>query len=259
MSDLPRRRFLGVAFTPLTLEAATRAVADRPETAPFAFVVTPNAQHVVAAYSGEARFRGPQGAAWMVLNDSRILRLLSLGLFGRDFPLAAGSDLTARLFELGVPWDARVTLIGGDAEVEARLRSQFGLSRIARFTPSFGFWRDPAEVEQCLRFVLDHPARYVFLIAGAPQSEMLALRLTQMEGISGVGLCVGSALNFLTGRVKRAPWWVRAATLEWAWRLAQRPRGHFRRVFIESAPILWIALKERLKAGREAGTGPSPA
>jgi N-acetylglucosaminyldiphosphoundecaprenol N-acetyl-beta-D-mannosaminyltransferase len=253
MTPFPHRRFLGVDFTPLSLEAATQAIAVRPETAPFAFVVTPNAQHVVAAHSGEARFRGAQAAAWMVLNDSRILRLLSLGLFGSDFPVAAGSDLTARLFEVGVPKDASLTLIGGDAEVEALLRARFGLSRIARHTPSFGFWRDPEEVEACLAFVRDHPARYVFLIAGAPQSEMLALRLTQMEGVTGVGLCVGSALNFLTGRVRRAPPWVRAACLEWAWRLAQRPRGHFRRVFIESAPILWIAVKERL------GARPSPA
>lgn len=248
-----RRRFLGVDFTPMSLEAATQAIAARPETAPFAFVVTPNAQHVVAAYSGDARFCGPQEAAWMVLNDSRILRLLSLGLFGRDFQVAAGSDLTARLFAAGVLRDATLTLIGGDAEVEALLRHRFGLSRIARFTPSFGFWRNPDEVELCLRFVRDNPARYVFLIAGAPQSEMLALRLADMEGVTGVGLCVGSALNFLTGRVKRAPYWVRAAALEWAWRLAQRPRGHFRRVFVESAPILWIALKERLKPR------PSPA
>lgn len=245
---LPRRRFLGVDFTPLPLEVATRAIAARPEGAPFVFVVTPNAQHVVAAYAGDGRFQGPQGAAWMVLNDSRILRLLSLGLFGRDFPLAAGSDLTARLFEVGMPPDASLTLIGGDAEVEALLRSRFGLSRISRFTPSFGFWRNPDEVALCLRFVRDHPARYVFLIAGAPQSEMLAMKLAQMEGVTGVGLCVGSALNFLTGRVKRAPHWIRAASLEWAWRLAQRPRGHFRRVFVESAPILWIALKERLRA-----------
>ena len=46
-----------------------------------------------------------------------------------------------------------------------------------------------------------------------------------MAASTGVGLCVGSALNFLTGRVKRAPPWIREANLEWAWRLAQRPAG----------------------------------
>jgi len=250
MSAFPRRRFLGVDFTPLDLETAIAEIAARDPVAPFAFVVTPNAQHVVAARSGDLHFSGPQARAWMVLNDSRILRLLSRHLFRNDLPVAAGSDLVARLFQGGVPADATLTLIGGDAEVEAALRRRFGIRSVARFTPSFGFWRDSAEVEQCLAFVRAHPARYVFLIAGAPQSEDLARRLSDMPGVTGVGLCVGSALNFLTGRIRRAPRWMREASLEWAWRLALNPVGHFRRVFIESAPILWIALVERLRTDR---------
>ncbi|MFC5344356.1 WecB/TagA/CpsF family glycosyltransferase [Brevundimonas staleyi] len=250
MSPFPRRRFLGVTFTPLPLDEAVHGIIARDPAAPFAFVVTPNAQHVVAANAGDLRFAGPQGLAWMVLNDSRILRLLSRVLFGRDLPVAAGSDLVARLFEVGVPADATLTLIGGDAEVEQALRLRFGIRTVARLTPSFGFWRDPVEVEQCLAFVRAHPARYVFLIAGAPQSEDLAQRLTETPGVTGTGLCVGSALNFLTGRIRRAPRWMREAGLEWAWRLALNPRGHFRRVFIESAPILWIALVERLRTVR---------
>lgn len=250
MSRLRVQRFLGVNFTPLGLEEAVLRIAARPAGAPFAYVVTPNAQHVVAAHAGDERFAGPQARAWLVLNDSRILRLLARVLFGRDLPLAVGSDLVERLFQIGMPADATLTLIGGDAEVEAALRRRFGLRSIRRFTPSFGFWRDPAEVEQCLAFVRAEPARYVFLIAGAPQSEGLARRLADMPDVTGVGLCVGSALNFLTGRVKRAPVWVRRASLEWAWRLAQNPVGHFRRVFVESAPILWIAVAERLRPAR---------
>lgn len=250
MTVFVRRSFLGVDFTPLDLEAAVAEIVARDPADAFAFVVTPNAQHVVAARSGDDRFASPQERAWMVLNDSRILRLLSRLLFGRDLPVAAGSDLVARLFEVGVPAEATVTLIGGDAEVEAALRHRFGLRRVTRFTPSIGFWRDPVEVDECLAFVRAHPARYVFLIAGAPQSEDLARRLTETPGVTGIGLCVGSALNFLTGRIRRAPRWMREAGLEWAWRLALNPRGHFRRVFIESAPILWIALAERLRTPR---------
>lgn len=254
MSAFSRRRFLGVDFTPMDLETAVLRIAMRAPAAPFAFVVTPNAQHVVAARSGDARFADPQARAWMVLNDSRILALLAKRLFGLPMPVAAGSDLVERLFAIGAARDADLTLIGGDAEVEDALRRRFGVRSIARFTPSFGFWRDEAEVEQCLAFVRDHPARYVFLIAGAPQSEDLARRLADMPGVTGVGLCVGSALNFLMGRVRRAPRWMREGGLEWAWRLALRPRGHFRRVFIESAPILWIALRERLSGGGPDGS-----
>jgi len=155
---LPRRRFLGVDFTPLDLDTATRTVVERPADAPFAYVVTPNAQHVVAAHAGDARFRSGQAGAWMVLNDSRILRLLSRHLFGLDLPLAAGSDVTTRLFQTGIGPHTSLTLIGGDAALEVQLRRDFGVRNIARLNPSFGFYRDPIEVQRCLDFVCDNPA-----------------------------------------------------------------------------------------------------
>lgn len=251
MSDtpLPRRRFLGVTFTPLDLEDAIRRIVSRDPASPFAYVVTPNAQHVVAAYRGDARFRQGQAGAWMTLNDSRILRLLSRRLFGDDLPLAVGSDLVARLFEVGMTPDTPIVIIGGDPQLEGQLRDRFGLNAIARHEPTFGFYRDETQIETCLDFIRAHPARYIFLVVGAPQSEVLASRLMGQPGLTGVALCVGSALNFLTGRIRRAPLAIRVANLEWAYRLAQRPVGHFRRVFIESAPILWIALKEKAASG----------
>lgn len=245
-----RVRFLGVGFTPLSLEAAAGAIVARHPAEPFAYVVTPNAQHVVAAQA-DFRFAWPQADAWLVVNDSRILRLLARRLFGLDLPLCAGSDLVARLFQTRRISDiASVTLIGGDEVVERWLRETYGLVRLVRYDPPMGFADDPAEVDRCLDFLRANPARYTFFAVGAPQSEMLAWRLAREGGATGIGLCIGSALNFLTGRVRRAPRWVQAASLEWAWRLAQRPVGHFRRVFVESAPVLWLALKAR--AGRLA-------
>ncbi len=251
MTDaIPHRDFLGIRFTPMPLgEALDRITARDPE-APFAYVVTPNAHHTVGAYRGDPRFLRGQRNAWLVLNDSRILRQISLRLFGRDLPLAPGSDMTAALFARGVDPDTPVVMIGGGAEVEAALRSRFGLRNLHRHNPPMGFHRYEAEMAGCVAFVQAHPARYVFLVAGAPQSELLAARIAAAGGARGVGLCVGSALNFLTGVQPRAPWLWRAANLEWLYRLLRNPRGHFRRVFLESFPVLWIALRQRLSLGR---------
>ncbi len=40
-------RFLGLDFTDLALSDAAEAIAERPAGAPFAYVVTPNADHLV--------------------------------------------------------------------------------------------------------------------------------------------------------------------------------------------------------------------
>jgi len=46
---------------------------------------------------------------------------------------------------------------------------------------------------------------------GAPQQEMIAYAIAQHDGARGVGLCIGAALDFLSGRAVRAPRRVRFA------------------------------------------------
>ena len=249
MISLPppqRLAFLRVRYTPLALDAAVAQVAGRTARSPFAFVVTPNAQHAVAAYRGDERFAGPQRSAWLVLNDSRILRLLAQVFFNMNLPLASGSDFVERLFEGGHIKGEALTIIGGDTAMAALIRRRYAPASVAQHIPPMGFYNDPGEIRTCIAFIQVHPARYVFFVVGAPQSEILASLVARTRGVTGVGLCVGSALNFLTGRIRRAPPLVRIAHLEWLYRLAQNPARHARRVFVESAPILWIALRERM-------------
>jgi N-acetylglucosaminyldiphosphoundecaprenol N-acetyl-beta-D-mannosaminyltransferase len=242
----PRRWFLGIPFTPLGLRETAEHIAARPPDAPFVFVITPNAQHVVRVEAGDSRFFTAHDNGWLVVNDSSILTLLSARWFGQSLPKAAGSDLTALLFREYIRPNDAITVIGGSDEVERRLRSRFGLSTLARYNPPMGFYNNPAEIERCVDFILAHPARYVFLAVGAPQSEVVACRMLRRGGAVGTALCIGSSLHFVTGVVRRAPAIFQRTNMEWAYRMAQNPRRHARRVFIESLPVLWIALKYRL-------------
>ncbi len=242
----PVRWFLGVPFTPMTLPLAADRIAARDPAEPFYFVTTPNAQHLVATWRGSAQFRAAHDWAWMVLNDSTILGLIADKLFGEPMPVAAGSDLTVYMFAHHIRPEDTLTIIGGSEEVERRLRSQFGIQTIARFDPPMGFYHDPAEIQRCVEFVLAHPARYVFLAVGAPQSEAVAMAIQATGQATGTALCIGSSLHFVTGVIRRAPELVRRLRLEALWRLLLNPRRHARRVFIESLPVLWIALRVRL-------------
>jgi N-acetylglucosaminyldiphosphoundecaprenol N-acetyl-beta-D-mannosaminyltransferase len=242
----PVRWFLGVPFTPMRLPEAASLIAGREPNVPFCYVSTPNAQHVVNVEHGNTLFSDGQDGAWLVLNDSTILMLLAGKLFKEPMALAAGSDLTAYLFRHHIRPDDPITVIGGSDEVERRLRENFGMQSIARFDPPMGFYKNPAEIERCVDFILAHPARYVFLAVGAPQSETVGLRVLARGGATGTGLCIGSSLHFVTGVVKRAPAFFRHFHLEALYRLWQNPRRHARRVFVESLPVLWIALRIRL-------------
>ncbi|MGH7903406.1 MAG: WecB/TagA/CpsF family glycosyltransferase [Candidatus Dormibacteraceae bacterium] len=63
----------------------------------------------------------------------------------------------------------------------------------------------------------------VLLVAyGAPHQELWIARHRERLGVP-VAIGVGGAFDFLSGRVPRAPAWMRQAGLEWAFRLARQP------------------------------------
>jgi exopolysaccharide biosynthesis WecB/TagA/CpsF family protein len=69
---------------------------------------------------------------------------------------------------------------------------------------------------------------------------MLAKAAAERGDAVGVGLCVGASLEFLVGRIRRAPSWMQAARLEWLHRLLSEPRRLARRYLIEGPKILAI-------------------
>lgn len=239
--------FLGVRLSHLTVDEAAAYIVNRPPGAPFGYIVTPNAQHFVTLNRGSAAFRAAYDGALLRLCDSKVVPHLARLLFGIDLVCCPGSDLTAALFRGLIQPDDSITVIGGDDELAARLRRDFGLTRLALHQPPMGFINDPRAVAACIDFVVAHPARYVFIAVGAPRGEILARMLKERGDLTGTCLSIGGSLHFITGLVPRAPRWMRDLALEWLYRLLRNPRNHARRVFLESFPVLWLAMSARLQ------------
>lgn len=233
----------GTRFSPLDTAGALAAILARPPGAPFEYVCTPNAVHVVNYERGEPRFRAGMDGAWLRLCDSRVVARLAALSLGIRLPLALGSDLTLAMVRGAIgPGDA-ITIIGGTDAMEQRLRERAGWTTLQRHDPPMGFAADEAAVARCIDFVLAHPARYVFLACGAPQSEYLGLRIKQHGGAVGTGLCIGASLLFATGLEARAPLVMQKAGLEWLHRLVREPRRMSRRLTQSQLPLLLLAAR----------------
>ena len=223
--------FLHLRFSGLDLAVATDAVAARASLgAPFAYVVTPNVDHVVSLAKEPAR-RPLYDGAWLMLNDSRILESLARRA-GIALPVATGADLAERLFDTVIDRREPITIIGGDDLAIAELKRRYRLSDIRWHRPPMGIRRDPQAIVRAAAFAASQPSRFTFICVGAPQQEMIAYAIAQQGGATGVGLCVGAALDFLSGRVQRAPSWMRAAGLEWLHRLLHEPARLWRRYLV---------------------------
>lgn len=238
--------FLGIAFDPLDMAAAEAWLAARPADAPFAFVVTPNVDHVVKldAAPPDAEIRAAYHAAALRLCDSRIVARLAR-MRGVDLPVVPGSDLTAHLVtRIAQPRD-RICLVGGDAAMLADLCTLRPDLDIVQHIPPMGMLRKPDAMAEAEAFVREAQARFTLLAVAMPQQEILALRVAEAGGAVGVGLCVGASLDFLTGRKTRAPLWMRKASLEWLHRLLSEPGRLWRRYLVEGPRIFLLTMRWR--------------
>ncbi|MEO0680064.1 MAG: WecB/TagA/CpsF family glycosyltransferase [Pseudomonadota bacterium] len=176
-------------------------------------------------------------AADLVLRDGSGMAILMRWAGRRPGANANGTDLIPRL---ALAPGARVALYGarpGVAEAAAKeLRARGGAPVAARH----GF--HPMEAyEAWIREDAAKGATLVVLGFGAPRQETLARRL-RAAAPDGVGIvCGGAILDFMAGRVPRAPRWMRRIGVEWVWRLGLEPRRLFRRYVIGNPLFLWRA------------------
>jgi exopolysaccharide biosynthesis WecB/TagA/CpsF family protein len=206
----------------------------------YGYAVTPNVDHLIR-YRAESGFREIYRTAAFVLLDSRFLASL-LGLTaGLRLPTCTGSDLTLGLFESVIAHDDALVLIGGTHAQAEFLRSKYSLTGLRHYNPPMGFIKDPSAIESCLRFIEScSPFRFCFLAVGCPQQERVAAMLMARGRARGLALCVGGAINFLTGAERRAPVWMQNNGLEWLYRLLQDPARMAKRYLVRGPRIFLL-------------------
>lgn len=236
--------FLGLPIAPLTLEQTVETVLVRADAEDFAYVVTPNVDHIVRLDAsrgqpvGEA-FAAAYRAAALTLCDSRILQRLAQ-LSGLALPLVPGSDLTRVLLEDPRLKGRTVAIVGGPEALVTALERRCPGITFVQHRPPMNVLGDEAAMAAIERFVAETRADILFFAIGAPQSEIAAHRCLRGGASRGVALCTGASLEFVIGEKRRAPRWMQRISLEWAFRLASEPRRLSRRYLVEGPRIFQI-------------------
>lgn len=244
--DARAQSFLGLHFSGFTPQALLRRVDEVGSAGrPFVYLCTPNVDHMVRL-EREPELRDFYANAWANVNDSRILQTLA-DLSGLSLPACPGSDLTQALFETCIEANETVVIIGGTQDVVETVRDRFGLTDLRWHNPPFGLRTNPEAMAEAAAFVAANPARFTFLCVGSPQQEILAKTIRDQGKASGIGLCVGASIDFLSGNRKRAPKWMQQMRLEWLFRLLAEPGKLWRRYLVEGPKIfaIWLAWRQR--------------
>jgi N-acetylglucosaminyldiphosphoundecaprenol N-acetyl-beta-D-mannosaminyltransferase len=133
-----------------------------------------------------------------------------------------GTDLIPPLAALCAKRGFRLFLLGAApgvaAELAAGLRTTHPQLEVAAHHGS----PDPSSDEETLKLIRAHRTQVLLVAFGAPRQELWIDRVKDRVG-AVVGVGVGGAFDYLTGRVPRAPMWMRRAGLEWLHRLMNQP------------------------------------
>ncbi|HVF92859.1 MAG TPA: WecB/TagA/CpsF family glycosyltransferase [Sphingomonas sp.] len=255
MTTAPRRPYLGLDFDPLSLAQVVAALGERATDAAFAYLVTPNVDHLVRLHGDVAPDRNAvwsayRGATWCTC-DSRIIAKLA-GRAGIALPVAAGSDLTAILLDRVVRPGDRIAIVGGSTATVAVLQRKLPAVTILHHAPPMGLRTNAVAMAEAAAFVAGANARFAFLAVGSPQQELLAHAIADRGDATGIGLCIGAAIEFVVGERQRAPRLLQRLSLEWAFRLAAEPRRMWRRYLVTGPRIFLLAYRHRRQRPPEA-------
>jgi len=133
-----------------------------------------------------------------------------------------GTDLIPPLAELCAARGFRLFLLGAApgvaTELASRLRAEHPQLQVAAHPGS----PDPSSDGEALALIRAHRTQVLLVAFGAPKQELWIDRVKDSLD-PAVGIGVGGAFDYLTGRVRRAPAWMRRAGLEWLFRLYHQP------------------------------------
>jgi N-acetylglucosaminyldiphosphoundecaprenol N-acetyl-beta-D-mannosaminyltransferase len=222
---------LGVPFDNVTLPEALERIEQMIASRRPHYVATANVDFLVQARE-DVELHRILAEADLVLCDGMPLVWASR-LLGNPLPeRVAGADLVPRLIEIAAQRGYRLFfLCASPAAAEqavARLRARLPKVLIAgHYSPPYRKLLEMDHDEIRRRILQARPD--VLLVAfGCPKQEKWSAMHYRQLGVPVV-IGVGATIDFLGGRVRRAPQWMQRAGLEWVFRLGQEPRRLFHR------------------------------
>jgi N-acetylglucosaminyldiphosphoundecaprenol N-acetyl-beta-D-mannosaminyltransferase len=234
----PPIAMLGVPFDNVTTAEAVAAIEHMVASRQPHYLVTANVDFLVQAQS-DVELRHILVQAHLVLCDGTPLVWASRLLGNRLPERVAGSDLAPVLLKVAAEKKYRVFLLGATPdsveEAASRLRSKHPSLIIAgSYSPPFNALLHMNH-EEIKRRVQEARPDILFVAFGCPKAEKWIGMHYRELGVPVVA-GVGATIDFLAGRVKRAPRWMQKAGMEWIFRMACEPRRLFRRYMKD----LWV-------------------
>ena len=219
---MEQTRVLGVRVDCVDMNAALARIEEFVDSGGRHVVATVNPEFVMRAHDDREFARVLEAADLCLADGSGVVWAARRQGCALAKPVT-GVDLIPPLAALCARRQYRLFLLGaapGVADELARqLRADHPNLRVAAYSGSPEPSSDAKTVSR-----INAERSHVLLVAyGAPKQELWIDRVGDQLGGVALAMGVGGAFDFLTGRVPRAPRWMRRVGMEWLFRLAYQP------------------------------------
>ena len=107
-----------------------------------------------------------------------------------------------------------------------------------------GYFKPEEEADVIAR-IRDSGARVLLVAFGAPKQDLWVREHLEESGVK-VAMGVGGLFDFYSGRMPRAPQWMRDSGLEWLYRLIKEPGRMWKRYLVGNGVFLFRTLREKI-------------
>lgn len=200
-----KKEVLGINIDDVSIEQATKIVRDWLQKRGKHYIVTPNPEIIMMAQQDQ-ELKSIINNADLIIPDG-----IGLKLFTDIVMTTPGIDLLEELIKLAANQGLTIGFLGGRDQV-AKKAAECLLRKYPKLKVTFA--QSGGKV--------DKHCDLLFVALGAPKQEKwIANNLPKLS--VKVAMAVGGSLDYISGRVPRAPRLIRSIGLEWLFRLIIEP------------------------------------
>lgn len=244
--DTNRIEFLNTYIDNLTASEAKNAVDSLIQAGGNHYVVTPNSD-IVVKMQDDTELKEICDKADLILTDGQIVVKLSRYLGNPIKERVCMTDFVWDVFDLAIKKDYKVFLFGGKEDVLFKATENIKkrlpeLNIVDSYSPPFGFEKNKEMLEEANRRIKASDADILIVFLGCPKQEKFIYQNKDKYQVP-ISITMGGCVDFMAGKVKRAPLWMQNIGLEWFYRFLQEPKRMFRRYFVDDIKIFELARK----------------
>jgi N-acetylglucosaminyldiphosphoundecaprenol N-acetyl-beta-D-mannosaminyltransferase len=252
-------QLLGVRIANLTTSAAIDRIVQTVAEGRQARISFVNADSLNKAFKDRA-FRATLNGSDLVLADGIGIKLGARLTEQHIRENVNGTDLFPRLCERMAAQGLRLYLLGAKPDVAELVGDWVALHHpgVQVAGTRNGYFQD-ADVPAICAAIREARTDVLLVALGAPRQEQWIAAHAAESG-ARVAIGVGGLFDFYSGKIPRAPVWMREVGIEWVYRLLQEPRRMMKRYLLGNALFVVRVLRYGRCAGpRRKGEEDRPA